>query len=181
MTLSTLAILLGVVYCIPQVYALINPEGYTRALRGFARSEAWGFALMTVGAAWFLYNLNRETIADFAAYKRLMLAGFGGLAVLTCIYVRDYLAVRGLAVSLLMLAWYTHSQTRWAESNWRLVLVVWAYLWVAGSMWVTVAPYRLRDYFHLITASEHRIRFGAGVRLAFGLFVAILGLTAFRA
>ena len=180
MTLSTLAILIGLVFCIPQVYGLMNPQGFARSVRSFPRSEAWGYALMTAGAGWFLYNLNRETIADFEAYKRIMLFGFGTLAVLTCIYVRDYLAVRGLAVFLLMLAWFTLSHTRWAESPWRLVLVVWAYLWVVASMWFTVSPWRLRDYLNWATATPHRIKFGSALRLAFGLLVVVLGITAFR-
>lgn len=181
MTLSTLAILIGVVFSIPQVYGLLNPQGFTRAVRAFPRSQAWGFALMTLGTAWFLYNLNRETIADFAAYKRIMLIGFGALGLLTCIYVRDFLAVRGLAVILLLSAWFTMNHTRWAESDWRLVLVVWAYIWVVAGMWLTVAPSRLRDYFEWITATEHRVRVGSALRLGLGVLVLVLGLTAFRA
>lgn len=180
MTLSTLAILIGVVFCIPQIYGLMNPQGLARSVRGFPRSETWGYALMTAGAAWFLYNLNRETIADFAAYKKIMLFGFGALAVLTCIYVKDYLAVRGLAVFLLMLAWFTLNHTRWAESPWRLVLVVWAYVWVIGAMWFTISPWRLRDYLNWATATPQRIKIGSAVRLAFGLLVVVLGATAYR-
>lgn len=180
MTLSTLAILIGVVFCIPQIYGLTKPRSFARSARAFPRSETWGYLLMAAGAAWFLFNLNRETIADFAAYKRFMLLGFGALAVLTCIFVRDYLAVRGLAVFLLMLAWFTLNHTRWAESSWRLVLVVWAYLWVIGGIWFTVSPWRVRDFLNWATATPRRIKIGCGLRLAFGIFVIVLGATAFR-
>ena len=181
MTLSTLAILIGVGFCIPQVYGLMNPEGFVRQVRSFPRSQTWGYVLMAAGAAWFLINLNRETIADFAAYKNIMLFGFGALALLTCVFVRDFLAVRGLAVFLLMLAWFTLNHTRWAESPCRLVLVVWAYLWVVGSMWLTVSPWRLRDFLHWATATPQRIKVGCALRLAFDILVVVLGMTAFRA
>lgn len=180
MTLSTLAILIGIAFCIPQVYGLLKPEAFAASVRRFPRSEAWGYALMAIGTLWFLYNLNRETIADFAAYKKFMLIGFGALGILTCLFVKDYLAVRGLAVTLLMLAWFTLNHMRWAESDWRLVLVVWAYMWVIAAMWFTVSPWRLRDFLHWATATPQRIKTGCALRLAFGMAIAFLGLTAFR-
>jgi hypothetical protein len=135
---------------------------------------------MGFGTAWFLYNLNAEAIADFAAYKKWMLTGFGALGLLTCIYVRDYLAVRGLSVCLLLLAWLTLNHTRWAESSARLILVIWAYCWIVAAMWFTVSPWRLRDLIHWFTANERRIRFGSILQLAFGAVILILGVTVFR-
>src|SRR5215217_8242107 len=123
MTLSTLAIIIGVAYSIPHIYALLKPKEFAEHARAFPRCEKTGFVLMGLGTAWFLYNLNAEAIADFAAYKKWMLIGFGAVGVLTCIYVRDYLAVRGLSVCLLLLAWFTLNHTRWAESEARLILV----------------------------------------------------------
>jgi hypothetical protein len=180
MTLSTLAIIIGALYCIPQLYALSDPKGFTQNARAFPRNEGIGFILMLVGTAWFLYNLNAEAIADFKDYKKWMLTGFGALGLLTCIYVRDYLAVRGLSVCLLLLAWFTLNHTRWEKSPARLILVVWAYLWVLAGMWLTVSPWRLRDFLNWFTAKEARLRSGSIVQLAFGLLIIILGVTAFR-
>jgi hypothetical protein len=180
MTLSTLAILLGAGYSMLQLFALLKPHDFTKHARGFARNEKLGLVLMGIGTVWFLYNLNAEAIADFAAYKKWMLIGFGALGLLSCIYVRDYLAVRGLSVVLLLLAWATLNHTRWAESSWRLVLVVWAYSWVILGMWFTVSPFRLRDILHWWTASERRLRSGSLLQLAFGVLVLVLGVTALR-
>ena len=47
-------------------------------------------------------------------------------------------------------------------------------------MWLTVSPWRLRDLANWITASEQRIRLFTGARVAFGVFVILLGLTVFR-
>lgn len=180
MNLSTLAILLGAGLSIPQLFGLMNPAGFIRSVRKFPRSVPAGYLLMTIGAVWFLYNLNRETISDFANYKNLMLTGFGSLAFLTCLFVRDYLAVRGLAVTLLMLASFTLNITRWADTPWRLVLVVWAYMWVVAAMWFTVSPWRLRDILNWMTADEKRVRIGSAIRLAIGLFIIALGFTVYR-
>jgi len=177
--LSTLAIVLGLGMALPQIYGLMNPAAYREALRKFPRSTNWGYFLVGLGTIWFLWNLKQESIADFAVYKPIMLAGFGLLGILTCIFVSDLLAVRGLAVVVMLLAKLMVDTARWAETQWRLVIVVWAYLLVVAGIWFTVSPWRLRDIIHWKTADNRRVRLFSGLRLAFGLFVFILGLTAF--
>ena len=180
MTLSTLAILIGLGSAIPELYAVLKPKSFAEQARKFPRSEGIGYALMAIGTAWFLYNLNNEAISDFAQYKKMMLLGFGALGILTCIYVRDFLAVLGLAIVLLLFAWFTLNHTRFHDSPWRLVLVIWAYACIIAGMWLTVSPWRLRDWIEKLTANEDRMRLLCGLKLCFALFVAILGVTAFR-
>jgi len=180
MKLSTLSILLGLGMGLPQIYGLLNPARFREGVRKFPRSETWGYALMLIGTAWFLWNLNAENISDFAAYKKLMLIGFAAVGIATCIYVRDFLAVRGLAIVFLLLAKLMVDTARWADTEWRLVIVTWAYVLVVAGMWFTISPWRLRDLLNWATATDTRVRVGSGIRLAFGLFVAVLGLTVFR-
>src|SRR5262245_13357206 len=103
-SLSTLAIILGLGLGLPQIYGLVNPTGYGAAVRKFPRSVPWGVALMLLGTGWFLLNLSQESVSDFATYKNVLLAGFAAVGILSCIFVQDFLAVRGLAVVLLLLA-----------------------------------------------------------------------------
>ena len=86
---------------------------------------------------------------------------------------------RGLAVVMLLLAKTMLDAQRWADSEWRLVIAVWAYMLVVAGMWFTAWPWRLRDFLNWVTASETRTRIGSGVRMAFGLFVALLGFAVF--
>jgi len=65
------------------------------------------------------------------------------------------------------------------DTSWVLVIQGWAYLMVLAGMWLTVSPWRLRDLLEWGTANEKRIKVGCGIRLAFGLFVAVLGLAKF--
>src|SRR5207244_5436943 len=125
-------------------------------VRKFPRSEPWGYALMLLGTVWFLWNLNGENISDFAAYKKAMLIGFAAVGVATCIYVRDFLAVRGLAVVFLLLAKLMVDTARWEDTGWRLVIVTWAYVLVIAGMWFTVSPWRLRDLLNWGTATDQR-------------------------
>ncbi|MEW6307174.1 MAG: hypothetical protein AB1705_27290 [Verrucomicrobiota bacterium] len=179
MKLSTLAIVLGLAVSVPQIYGLLKPTQFAAALRKFPRSLWWGYALMALATGWFIYYINQEEIADFASYKKHMMTAFGVIGVLTCVYVTDFLAVRGLAIVMMLLAKLMVDTARWVETDWRLVIVVWAYLLVIAGMWFTISPWRLRDILNWATATEHRVRLGSGVRLAFGLFVLTLGLTVF--
>ena len=47
-------------------------------------------------------------------------------------------------------------------------------------MWLTISPWRLRDWLNWLTATEQRVRLGCVLRLAFYLFITCLGFTAFR-
>jgi hypothetical protein len=181
MRLSTLAMLLGLGLALPQIHGLLHPAAFRDTARRFPRSEPWGWALMLVGTVWFLWNLHQEKISDFEAYKPYMFVGFAAVGVGTCVFVRDFLAVRGLAIVLLLLAKLMLDTARWAETEWRLVIAAWAYLLVAAGMWFTARPWHFRDLTEWATATDRRIRVGSALRLAFGLFVALLGLTEFRA
>ncbi|HPC60939.1 MAG TPA: hypothetical protein PKX23_09785 [Verrucomicrobiota bacterium] len=180
--LSTLAILLGLLVCVPHVYGLLKPDRFGAAMRKFPRSLPWGYALMLLGTAWFLYNLSQESIADFAAYKKFLVAGFAAIGIGACVYVKDFLAIRGLAVVMLLLAklMVDSGRPHLAATHWVLVIQVWAYLMVLGGMWLTISPWRARDLIEWATANRKRLQAVCAVRVAFGLFILALGLTVFR-
>ncbi len=183
MKLSILSILLGAGMSVPQIYGLTKPAQFAAAARKFPRNLPAGIALMLLATAGFIWNVNLEPIADFSAFKPYMMAGFAAVGILSCIFVQDFLAVRGLAVVMLLLAklMVDTGRPHLDQSPWVLVIQVWAYLLVIGGIWFTVAPWKLRDVLNWATATEDRIRIGSGIRLAFAVFVLLLGLTAFRA
>jgi hypothetical protein len=180
MTLSQLAVLLGAGVSAMSLFGLLRPASFVAAARGFPRSQTWGYALVALATGWFLYYLRNESVSDFAAYKSYMYLGFALLGVFTCLFLTDFLAVRGLAIVLLLLAKVMVDLARWSETSWRLVITIWAYVIVCLGMWLTVSPWRLRDMISWWTVSENRVRTGSAIKLAFGLFVLALGLTAYR-
>ena len=134
---------------------------------------------MLAATAWFLWNVKQENISDFAPYKRLMLIGFAAVGIGACVFVKDFLAVRGLAILLLLVAKLMLDSARWVDSQWRLVVVVLAYLWILEGMWLTISPWRLRNMIGWMTANERRCRFLCAIRLAFCLFLILLGIVAY--
>jgi len=182
MRLSLLSILLGLGMAVPQVYGLMKPAGLTAVARKFPRHLPTGIALMLLGTAWFLWNVWLEPIADFAPMKKQMLIAFAAIGIGACFFVQDYLAVRGLAVVLLLLAklMLDTGRPHLGETPWVLLIQAWAYLFVIAGIWLTVSPWRLRDFLHWATATEKRVKVGSAIRLAFALLAVVLGLTAFR-
>ena len=182
MKLSLLSVLLGLGMGLPQVYGLAKPAQLAAAVKRFPRNFALGVVLMLLGTAWFVWLVSGEPIADFSAFKRYMMAGFIAVGVLSCVFVQDFLAVRGLAVVMLLLAklMVDTGRPHLGESPYVVVIQAWAYVFVVLGIWFTIVPWKLRDILAWATATEARTRLLSGVRLAFAAFVLILGLTTFR-
>lgn len=180
MKLSTLAILLGVVFAGINLYAFLKPSNFAVAVKKFPRSVPIGYLLMFLATAWFVWNVRQESIADFESMKPFLYALFIGVGLGTCIFVKDFLAARGFAVMLLLVAKLMVDTARWSDTEWRLVIVIWAYLWVLAGIWFTISPWRLRDILNWSVADEKRLRILSGIRVAFGLFVAFLGIAVFK-
>jgi hypothetical protein len=182
MKLSLLTILLGLALGLPQLLGLARPARLAAAARKFPRNLPSGILLMLLGTAWFVWNVNHEPIADFSTFKPYMMAAFVAVGVFSCIYVRDFLAVRGLAVVLLLLGkcMVDTGRPHLDQSPFVLVIQAWAYVFVLAGIWFTITPWRLRDFIDWATATEARIRLLSGLRLAFAAFVLVLGLTVFR-
>jgi hypothetical protein len=178
-TLSNLAIIMGSIVAVVNFYGVVKPASFTAIARKMPRSVPLG-VLLTLGAtAWFIYNLRNESIADFEYLKPYLYALFAGVGLGTCIFVRDYIGARGLAVMILLVSKLMVDTARWSESPWRLVIAYWAYIFVILGIWVTITPHRLRDMIEWGTRTPLRTRLFNGFRCAFGILVIILGLKVF--
>lgn len=180
MKLSTLSILLGLVMAAPNILGVLKPAALGAAARKFPRHPVIGHPLMLAATVWFLYYVSQEAVSDFLSFKPGLYALFGAVGVGACIFVRDFLPVRGLAVLFLLLAKLIVDTARWVDTEWRLVVVTWAYVLVLAGMWFTISPWRLRDLINWATATEQRTRMLSALRLAFALVILVLGLTVYR-
>ena len=182
MKLSLLSLLLGCGLAVPQIYGLLKPGAFAATVKKFPRNFAIGVVLMLLGTAWFLWNVNNEPIADFSAFKKPMLFGFAAVGILSCVFIPDFLAVRGLAVVIMLLGklMVDTGRPHLGESPYVLLFQGWAYVYILAGMYFTIAPWKLRDALNFATATETRVRIGSALRLGFALFIVILSLTAFH-
>jgi hypothetical protein len=181
MKLSTLSIALGLGLALPQIYGLARPGEFAAAAKKFPRNLPAGVALILLATAWFVWNVNQEGDSDFAAMKKFLIPTFIVIGAATCIYVQDFLAARGLAVVMMLLAklMLDTGRPHLDQTRWVLVNQTWAYALIIAGIWFTISPWRLRDLLERATATEARVKAGCALRLAFGLFVTALGLTVF--
>jgi hypothetical protein len=158
----------------------MKPAEYSSAMRKFPRYTPAGYLLMVVATLWFLGYVRQESISDFASFKPVLFIVFAAVGICACLFVKDFLAIRGLAVVFLLLAKLMVDSARWVETPWRLVVVTFAYGLVVAGMWFTVSPWRLRDLINWTTANEQRTKLTCAIRAGFGLLLVVLGLTVFR-
>ena len=177
---ANLSLVLGLLICLPQIYGLLHPAAMGERARRLPRSETAGYGLMAAGTIWFLFVLQHENLADFDAYKTKLQIFFGLVGVGACIYLRDFLAVRGMAVLMLLMAKLVVDNARHADSAWRVLLVAIAYGWIVKGMIFTVSPWRCRDIIEWAFSTERRIRLLCALRLAVGILLVLLGLTVFK-
>lgn len=178
--LSVIATVLGLIYILPHIYGVMKPAAFGAMARQFPRYTPIGYVLMIMATAWFLANLAQETVSDFVSFKPALFALFGAVGIGACLFVKDFLAIRALAVLMMLLAKSMVDSARWVETEWRLIITLWAYVWVLAGIWFTISPWRLRDIINWATANEKRTRLLCGLRLAFGVLVVVLGFTVYR-
>ena len=126
-------------------------------------------------------------MADYREIKHWFYIGFGAVGIGSCIFLRDFLAVRGLAVFMLLLAKlmldtqrnYMLATPEAYMSEWRLVFAVWAYMIIFMSMWLVISPWRMRDMIEWMLAKPGRLVVKGWFRLGFGILLIVLGLTVF--
>src|SRR2546426_1444931 len=125
--LSTLAIILGFVFVLLNIYGVLKPAAFAVAARKFPRNTPIGYVLMLISTAWFVANVSHESVADFSSFKPFLYLLFIAVGLGACLFVRDFLPIRGLAVFLLLVAQLMVDTARWIDTPWRLVITTWAY------------------------------------------------------
>jgi hypothetical protein len=180
--LSLVSTLLGLAILLPAAAAFAMPASLSGPIKGFHRAVGIGCVLIVLATVWFVYNLKVESIADFEPMKPYLMMILVALGVGTCLFLQDFIAVRGLAALMLLTAkiMVDAGRPHVDESDFVLVNQSFAYLFVVLGMWLTIAPWRLRDWFNWAASSKGRLQAVSGLVAGVGAFILVLGLTVFR-
>jgi len=154
-----------------------NPKATAAFAHRFPRSVLSSYFTMGLATAWFLYHVAQLGEADFGAYRGYLFLGFLAVAVLSFVHVKDFLAVRGLAILALLSAWVVLTPAYLQEPASRLFLVGLVYLWIVLALYVGVLPYRLRDFFQWLFATDLRPKVLGGLLLGYGVLLQIVAFT----
>lgn len=160
---SILLILLGVF-----IYA---PKSYLRSyILGFPRSKLSSLWLVTLATVWFLWrHIANLGEADFGNYKLIIGGAAVVVAFLSFKYTPDFLAVRGLAMLVLLFSREVLDALFLQEAYTRLFLVTIIYLLIVLALYFGAWPYRMRDFISWLNEKSGRFE-------VLGVFIALCGI-----
>ena len=179
MTLKLVSILAGAVVVAIRLPGVVVPAKYRECAVKFPRSVIWGRVLMGVAAAiawWVMYHAATD---EWKWAQPYIFIGVPIAYFLVIKFAPNYLAMRGTAALMLMAAKQMVDAADWSESPWRLIITVFAYLWVIGAIWMTVAPHHFRDLIGFMMANDKRCWAACSTGLVVGLGLIMLGLFAY--
>ena len=176
MTLAQLTLYTGCALIALGLALCWNGELIKRSLLQFGRSKIATYIVFGVSAAWFIYKVAHLTEADEICFisREFMLGIFIAVALLSFVYVPDFLSVRGLAilvlltsVEMLSISWMQYSITQ-------RMLNLFVYLMVLVALYIGAVPYKWRDFFTWLFTSARRPRLFGCAFLGYGVMLAAL-------
>lgn len=177
MSLTLATLLCAFLLLVAGGLTLLNLPLWREACRAFPRSEKAAFALMAVSSAWFLFHVSRLGEADFGNHRGLLFMGFATLAVLSFWYAREFLSVRAGCILYLLFAQVILGAAFMQEPGTRLFLVTPVYLGIVLALYLTLSPFRVRDFFTWLHGDDFRPRICGGAVAFYGIGLLLLPLT----
>lgn len=170
MTLFQATLFTGLVLLAFGAHFLWHGMRSAKSVQAFPRSQTAAYILLGTAAAWFLYKVTQLGPADFGQYKNILFIVFLVVALGSFIYVPDFLAVRGLAALILLIAGALLDASFMHYGS-ALVLKVFVYLAIVLALILGANPYKLRDFFEWLYKAELRPRIFGGIFAVYGLLL----------
>lgn len=176
LSLATTTLLTGLVLLVLGALFLLDLPAWRRVVQAFPRSVVASYIFMGAAGIWFTYKMLHLSPADFGSFKVYIAALFAAVAVASFIYLKDFLAVRGLAGLYLLAAMeILRSAFGHYELPQRLFLVGFVYAGILLALVLGHSPWMVRDFFEWLYRGAQRSRLvGAGLA-AYGLL--LVGIT----
>jgi hypothetical protein len=173
-SLFTFTILAALVLLLVGIPYLVIPGRMEVATKAFPRHRLSAIILMLLGGGWFLWKITQLGQSDFGDYKNILFILFAATLIGSILYVQDFLAVRGLAI-LVLLSANTGLKSAFGlyDIPERLVLVTILYLFIVAALILGVMPYKMRDLLNWLYAGGGRVRACGALFTLMGLALAV--------
>jgi hypothetical protein len=173
--------LLGIPLTALGFFAVVRPSLAAKALVAFPRNRSAAVVLCALG--WFgtAYQLDTISIEVFDRFLKVFPFELWILAVvltvLTCWWMPNLLSIRGLSAIFMLFPAELFPVIRLEPTQWRLVLVVIAYICIIAGMFGMFYPWRIRQFLAWLAAKPGRTVAAGSAILAAGALCLGLGFT----
>ena len=187
--LAIISTILGVTVIAARLPGVIAPAKFRAYAVKFPRSIWWGRILMGIATIWagiVLFGAATNAVTDeiratgsagiWALGRPLVIIGVPVGFWLVIQFANQFLAVRGGAALMLLIAKVMVDAADASDLTARLVITVMAYLMVIAGTWMAIAPHHMRDVIGVLMASDQRCRAVCSVGVAGGVILVALGL-----
>lgn len=177
--LAIVSIVVGVASVAARLPGILSSGKFREHMIQFPRSEVWGKVLIGIAALVSWWVMFHAATDEWKWAQPLVLVGVPAVFFLVINFAPHYLALRGMAALMLMLAKVMLDAADISDAPLRLIVTVLAYLWVIAAIWMTVAPHHFRDLIGYIMANDKRCRHACVAGIAVGVALIALGLFAY--
>lgn len=176
LSLQSTGLVAGLLLVFSHAFGLLNASASIRFARAFPRSRAAGSVLLLVASVWSFLLVADIDLGEFSKLRNLMLVGIVAGAVLSWLYVEEFLAVRALGMLLLLGAEPLLESCALRTEESRLLLVSLAYAWILAGLFFVGMPYLLRDAIKILTSKIEVWRIAALGGLVYGAILTTAAL-----
>jgi hypothetical protein len=174
-SLKATAIVIGLIYILASLPGIFSTAPYLRFMRQFPRNYVIGAVLTAAAGFWFAILTATTDLGELSDW-RWFLAGSGLIgALLQIIFVPTFLAVRGIAMLMLLGVCVVLDSAFLVDHPAKYVMVLLAYGWAIAGIALVASPYLLRDAINYFFRTENQCRLWCGLKAAFGLALVGLG------
>ena len=154
LSLQTIGLAVGLLLIFSHAPGLIKPTASMDFARAFPRSRPAGTILLLMATVWSFLLVSDVDLGEFSRLRNLMLVGIVAGAILSWLYVEEFLAVRALGMLLLLAAEPILESCVLRSEQSRLLLVILAYAWIIAGLFFVGMPYLLRDAVKILTSRK---------------------------
>jgi hypothetical protein len=175
--LALTSTIIGAIIIVARMPGLVVPDKFRAVSLKFPRSVFWGRVLMAYAAVWVGIVMFIAADKDWPSWARpAIVVGVPIAYALVIKYADQFLALRGMAALLLLVAKVMVDAADTSELAARLAVTTLAYIWVIAAMWMTIAPHHLRDLLGWSMANNTRCRVVCAIGVTLGVMLLVLGL-----
>jgi hypothetical protein len=176
-TLQLTGIVIGLLLIATHGAALAVPGPTQSFLRTMPRSRVLGGVLLAVSAVWAFWLVRTMDLGEFQPLRSALTIAVPAGAVLTWMFVEEFLAARALGIVALLAAEPLLEAAYLRPEVSRLLLVCLAYAWIVAGLFLVGMPYILRDLTKWLLLKPSRYHAAAGAGIACGVVILACAVT----